>query len=106
LSELTSAAPRYVCSECGRLGPIASFNDECKPGWTHGRLIRITTEVDSPVVAALEQAVETLDIATEVIAESRLPKRAVLSDKLLTATRELREKVAAAIEGGDDDATS
>jgi hypothetical protein len=31
----------YVCENCGRLGPIHTFDDECKPGWTHGRLIKV-----------------------------------------------------------------
>lgn len=43
------AAPRYVCENCGRLGPIASFSDDCKPGWTHGRLIKVTAEVILPL---------------------------------------------------------
>ena len=49
-------------------------------------------------VAALDQAVEALDIATEVIqSEGKLPQRAILSDKLLTATRALRATVAAGL---------
>lgn len=54
------------------------------------------------VVAALDQAVEALDIATAALqAEGKLPDRAILSMKLLHATRELRGSVADAI-GGDD----
>lgn len=33
----------YVCENCGRLGPMEAFQDDCRPGWTHGRLIRVTT---------------------------------------------------------------
>lgn len=48
----------YVCENCGRLGPIpAAFEDECRPGWTHGRLHRvedvwpgIREEVESRIV--------------------------------------------------------
>lgn len=31
----------YVCENCGRFGPMSAFQDECRPGWTHGRLIRV-----------------------------------------------------------------
>lgn len=31
----------YLCENCGRLGPLNSFNDDCTPGWTHGRMIRV-----------------------------------------------------------------
>jgi hypothetical protein len=55
------------------------------------------------VVAALDQAVEALDIATAALAEDKLPQRAVLTDKLATATRDLRASVGAAIEGGELD---
>lgn len=35
------AAKPYVCENCGRLGVLSSFNDDCRPGWTHGRLIAV-----------------------------------------------------------------
>lgn len=31
----------YVCENCGRLGPIEAFQDDCRVGWTHGRLYRV-----------------------------------------------------------------
>jgi hypothetical protein len=38
----------YVCENCGRLGPIRSFDNECRPGWSHGRLIQVKSapEID------------------------------------------------------------
>jgi hypothetical protein len=38
-------ATLYVCENCGEARPIADFSDDCTPGWTHGRLIKITNEV-------------------------------------------------------------
>ncbi len=74
-----------------------SFSGEGKRS-EHATAATVPREQYERVVAALDHAVETLDIATEVIqSEGKLPQRAVLSDKLLTATRELRAKVAAAI---------
>jgi hypothetical protein len=52
------------------------------------------------VVAALDQAVETLDLATAALSAGKLPERAILTAKLLDATRELRASVGAAIAGG------
>lgn len=34
---------RYVCENCHRSGPMGEFQDDCRPGWTHGRLLRIKT---------------------------------------------------------------
>lgn len=31
----------YLCENCGRLGTMGAFQDECRPGWTHGRLHRV-----------------------------------------------------------------
>lgn len=31
----------YVCENCGRLGPMRAFQDDCRPGLTHGRLRRV-----------------------------------------------------------------
>lgn len=95
-----TASPRYVCENCGLLGSMSAFQEECTPGWTHGRLIRVTSEVGNPVVDALDQAVDALELAVDVIqAEDELPpQRAVLTAKLAAATRELRAKVSAAIE--------
>jgi hypothetical protein len=53
------------------------------------------------VVAALDQAVETLGIATDALAEDKLPQRAILTDKLARATRELLVSVGIAVEGGN-----
>jgi hypothetical protein len=42
----------YVCENCGRLAQIDGFYDDCKPGWTHGRLIKVTelpTELREPL---------------------------------------------------------
>lgn len=36
-----SSPQLYACQNCGRLAPIADFNDECRPGWTHGVLTKI-----------------------------------------------------------------
>jgi hypothetical protein len=33
--------PLYVCENCGRLGPMEAFQEDCRPGWTHGRLRRV-----------------------------------------------------------------
>lgn len=30
--------PAYRCENCGHVGPMDDFQDECRPGWTHGRL--------------------------------------------------------------------
>lgn len=49
-SEETMGERRYVCENCKRLGALADFRDECKPGWTHGRLIGAV--VDAPAVRA------------------------------------------------------
>jgi hypothetical protein len=50
----------YVCENCARLGPIEAFQDECSPGWTHGRLIKIGERRDAIAaeVAQLRQALE------------------------------------------------
>lgn len=40
----SEAGPRYrlyICENCGRLGPMTAFQDDCRPGWTHGRLQRV-----------------------------------------------------------------
>jgi hypothetical protein len=37
-------APLYVCENCGRLAPIESFQDSCRPGFTHGRLIKVQAD--------------------------------------------------------------
>lgn len=44
----------YVCENCHRLGVISDFNDECRPGWTHGRLTRVEsgTEAASNILRA------------------------------------------------------
>jgi hypothetical protein len=41
-SRSESAAPMYVCENCGRLGTMDAFQTDCTPGWTHGRLIKVT----------------------------------------------------------------
>lgn len=53
------------------------------------------------IIACLGQAVEALDLATHALAAGdKLPQRAVLTAKLATATRELREAVGEAVRGG------
>jgi hypothetical protein len=42
----------YVCENCGRLGPMADFQEDCRPGWTHGRLWTVDPEKCSERVAA------------------------------------------------------
>lgn len=41
------ANTHWVCEDCGRLGPMSAFRDECRPGWTHGRLIGVVEVADA-----------------------------------------------------------
>lgn len=41
----------YVCENCGRLGPLSSFNDDCTPGWTHGRMIEVKSLTSNPAMS-------------------------------------------------------
>lgn len=36
--------PAYVCENCGRIGPMDAFQEECSPGWTHGRLVKVDVD--------------------------------------------------------------
>jgi hypothetical protein len=38
---------QYVCVACRRVGDIAAFSDECRPGWTHDRLLPIETTAEA-----------------------------------------------------------
>jgi hypothetical protein len=53
---MTVIARWYVCENCGRVGPMADLQDECRPGWTHGRLLDVDPE--SPALATARGAVE------------------------------------------------
>lgn len=47
----------YVCENCGRAGEISTFNDDCRPGWTHGKLTKIeSVKVNGPMVDRAEDA--------------------------------------------------
>lgn len=51
----------YACEECGRVGVITQDFDpyyECRPGFTHGRLMKL--DMESPVLRNLRGAVEAL----------------------------------------------
>jgi hypothetical protein len=49
----------YCCEECGRVGPMADFQDECRPGMTHGKLWGV--DLESPALAAYRGAVRLTD---------------------------------------------
>ena len=64
------------------------------------RVCGLLVQLDE-VVAALGQAVEALDIATDALAAGdKLPERAILTAKLRDATRELLRNVGAAVARG------
>jgi hypothetical protein len=48
----------YMCQECGRVGPMADFQDECRPGLTHGKLWGV--DLESPVLRNARGAVDAL----------------------------------------------
>lgn len=51
----TTVRPVYVCENCGRLGPLTSFHDDCRPGWTHGRLTKVESFVNDPARVLLAE---------------------------------------------------
>lgn len=51
--------PLYVCTNCGRLAPLRDLNDDCTPGWTHGRLTKVTSL--EPVRQRLDTYLEDFD---------------------------------------------
>lgn len=55
----------YVCQDCGQVGPMADFQGECRPGWTHGRLGKI--EMASPALRNVRGAVERAKETEELL---------------------------------------
>jgi hypothetical protein len=52
----------YVCQNCGRLAPIEGFDErkfeQCRPGWTHGRLTRVESVA---LPGAMQEILDRLD---------------------------------------------
>lgn len=49
----------YVCENCARLGTLlGDFDDDCRPGWTHGRLVHVESVSEAPlnVIRATEES--------------------------------------------------
>lgn len=55
----------YACDNCGRVGPMSEFQDECKPGWTHGTLLPL--DMGSPALSSLRGSVAALEVVERAV---------------------------------------
>lgn len=74
----------YACDNCGRVGTMREFQDECKPGWTHGTLLPL--DMESPALSNLRGAVDALgEIEDDLRAWRRTSEPGCIDHALQTA---------------------
>lgn len=79
----------YVCDECGRVGRMHDFNQgaECRPGWTHGRLIEIDPDQGFLALVVIAQMILEAHYPPEVFKGESFDSGAQFVHKLREALR-------------------
>lgn len=58
----------YVCENCGKCGPVRDFDDECRPGFTHGRLMGVNQKTAAALVARQQRERRAVEALREIAA--------------------------------------
>ena len=69
MSSERQGTPIYVCSYCGRFGPMADLQGECTPGLTHGLVKVVPPMTERDAVQALKADVKQLRAALNEYAD-------------------------------------